>query len=129
VIDARVVSLGEASQNSLQPYGLSFAQLNILHEYGLIISDYNSWTDYRMATSQDGRVPLPASYLHEQWALVPKVSAPTLSEIKVNGVAFTRAGRELLSIVEKQPNEQYTASLKAFFDQRGMVMTRVTSAV
>jgi Protein of unknown function (DUF2806) len=127
VVDARVAFLGEASQNSLQPYGLSFGQLNILQEYGLIISDYNSWMDYRIAIAIDGKVQLPASYLHEQWVLVPKAAAPALSEFRVNGVAFTRSGAALLSIVDKQPIEQYTAALKSFFDQRGMVMTKVTS--
>src|SRR5690554_5909278 len=47
VHDARVVSLsGAAAQNSLRDYGLGFDALNILSEYGLIISDYNSYMGY-----------------------------------------------------------------------------------
>jgi hypothetical protein len=53
VHDARVVSMGNAGSNSLAPYGLSFDSLNILHEYGLIISDYNSWMDYQSAVAHE----------------------------------------------------------------------------
>ena len=49
IIDARVPSLGgDAGSNALKKYGLGFDQLNILNEYDLIISDYNSWRDYNL---------------------------------------------------------------------------------
>ena len=49
VLDARVPSLGRnAGENSLQKFGLSYGNLNILNEHGLIISDYNSRYDMRM---------------------------------------------------------------------------------
>lgn len=52
IMDARVPSLGgTAGANSLQAYGLGFDQLNILHEYGLIIPDYNSYFDYMSSVS------------------------------------------------------------------------------
>ena len=39
----RVVSFGgDAGQNALEKFGLSFDKLNVLNEHGLIISDYNS---------------------------------------------------------------------------------------
>ena len=42
-VDARVPSLGRnAADNALQKYGLGFLTLNVLNEYGLIISEYNS---------------------------------------------------------------------------------------
>ena len=64
------------------------------------------------------------SYLNEQWILVQKTPATTPPEFRVTGVALTRCGKELLSVVEKQPDEQYTTALKGFFDQQGMIMTR-----
>ena len=43
IVDARVVSIeGDAAQNALEKYGLGFDQLNVLNEYRLIVSDYNS---------------------------------------------------------------------------------------
>ena len=51
--DMRVLSLGgNAGNNSLAKYGLSFNELNVLNEHGLIISDYNSWRDYGICQGQ-----------------------------------------------------------------------------
>ena len=48
ILDARVPSLGRsAGENSLQQFGLSFRELNILNEHGLIIGEYNSWYDMK----------------------------------------------------------------------------------
>ena len=45
-IDARMISIsGNAASNSLSKYGFTFGKLNILNEYGLVISDYNSWIE------------------------------------------------------------------------------------
>jgi hypothetical protein len=133
IIDARVVSLGgNAASNSLQAYGLSFDNLNILQEYGLIISDYNSYIDYRPAVAQARQVGLPMTYQKARWALVPKVVDPLPatppSEFQVHGVAFSRSAKELLSIVDFESNEQYTTALKDFFDKRGMTLTPVVDA-
>ena len=46
VLEARVLSLGgDASQNALKKFGLSFDSLNVLNEHGLVIADYRSWYD------------------------------------------------------------------------------------
>ena len=127
IFDARVVSMGNAGANSLQAYGLGFGSLNILQEYGLIISDYNSWRDYRMSVVQGATIMLPLTYQKEQWALVPKVAPPMHQEFKVTGVALSRAGRELLSIVDIEPNGEYTVALVNFFDRQGMTMKNVGS--
>lgn len=123
IFDARVVSMGNAGSNSLQAYGLGFEALNCLQEYGLIISDYNSYMDYRMAVVYSGKIGLPMTYQNKSWALFPKVASPVPQELRVDGVALSRSGKELLSIVDIEPNEQYTVVLKDFFDQKGMAMT------
>lgn len=123
--DVRVVSLGNAGSNSLQPYGLGFDSLNILHEYGLIISDYNSYMDYRMAIARDNQV-LPLRYQNKLYGFVSKGEVPPIqNEFRVSGVAFTKSGRELLSIVDIEPNDAYTAALVAYFDKQGMTFRTV----
>lgn len=122
VMDARVVSIGHAGSNSLQAYGLSFDALNVLQEYGLIISDLNSYMDYRMSIASGNKVPMSMSYCGEQWALVPKIAATPAQELRLEGVSFSRSGKELLSVVQIDPNEQYTAALKKYFDDRGYTM-------
>lgn len=125
ILDARVVSMGNAGSNSLKAYGLGFDALNILQEYGLIISEYNSYMDYRATVIHQGRIALPMMYQNTLWALSPKVALPVAQEFRVDGVAFSRSGQELLSIVDIEPNDQYTTALKNFFDQQGMMMASV----
>jgi hypothetical protein len=125
LVDARVVSMGNAGSNSLQAYGLNFDALNILQEYGLIIADYNSFMDYRMAIIRGTSIDIPFTHQNRTWGLTPKTEFPLEREFHVFGVSFSRAGRELLSIVDIDPNEQYTAALKEFFDKQGMTMTGV----
>jgi hypothetical protein len=43
-------------------------------------------------------------------------------EFRVTGVSLSRSGKELLSIVDIEPDEKYTAALKNFFDQQQMTM-------
>ena len=55
--DTRVCSLGSnASANSLQKFGLGFYDLNILNEYDLIISDYNSYQEYVCVLSKGSKL-------------------------------------------------------------------------
>jgi hypothetical protein len=97
--------------------------LESAQEYGLIISDYNSWSDWRLAVVHDGKVVVPINYQKRQWAFVPKSDSSAIhNAFTVHGVAFSRAGRELLPVVDTEPNEQYTIALKAFFDGQGMIM-------
>jgi hypothetical protein len=128
VVDARVTALGgSAASNSLQSYGLTFDNLNVLKEYGLIISDYSSWVDYQLTVVRNGQIAMPLTYQKVPWALVPKSvdPAPGPSNLHVHGVGFSRSGKELLSIVDIEPNDQYTAALKDFFDKSGMTLTPI----
>lgn len=123
IIDARVVSMGDPGSNSLKAYGLDYGALCVLQEYGLIISNYNSYMDYRTSVVHDGRYFLPVTYQNAPWKFVPKVASPVLQEFRVTGVGFTKSGMELLSIVDIEPNEKYSAALMHFFDQQGKTMT------
>src|SRR5258708_1983435 len=106
--------MGNAGANTLEPYGLSFPSLNILQEYGLIISDYNSYADYRFAVVHENSIQLPVVYQNARWAFVPKVAPPVRHEFRLDGVALSGSGKELLSIVDVEPNEKYTAALNNF---------------
>jgi hypothetical protein len=125
LFDARVASMGNAASNSLLAHGLGFDALNVLQEYGLIISDYNSYMDYQTAVIHGGQVILAMTYQNALWGLTPKVAPPVRQAFNVHGVAFSRSGRELLFIVDITPDEQYTVKLNEFFDQQGMTMTKL----
>ena len=67
IIDARVPSLGRnVGENSLQRFGLPYHNLNILNEHGLIISDYDSWSDMKMCIGMPppGLRPAPINSSH-----------------------------------------------------------------
>ena len=137
-LDARVVSLGgNAAQNGLAKFGLSFGELNVLNEHGLIISDYNSWRDLRISVSIFGTnetregslVCIPFRFQDRFWLLKPNRPRNVDAEYRVHGVALTNAGQELARVVEYQPAPEYRTSLADFFASQGMVMTGVDNAL
>ncbi|MEJ7682155.1 MAG: DUF2806 domain-containing protein [Segetibacter sp.] len=73
VIDTRVISFeGNAGANTLSKYGLSFDNLNVLQEYGLIISDYNSYMNYSpCVVNEENKVALPFKFSNNYFAFLP----------------------------------------------------------
>ena len=137
-LDARVISLGgDATQNALRKFGLSFDNLNILSEHGLIIADYKSWYDFRICVSTFGInekkdrvvVRVPFGFEGRYWVLSSKKQREIGSKYRVSGVALTKSGRELLKVVKSQPVPGYSKDLAAFFASAGFVMTEVDSVV
>ena len=128
ILDARVVSLsGNAAHNALQEYGLGFDELNILHEYGLIISDYNSWRKGTVsAVGKDNDVELVFSYQNTEWDVLPEGDQKDRQELTLHGVALSKAGRELLNIVEIEPIENYTNDLTEFFAKKKIKMVPIS---
>ena len=129
VHDARVSALGgNAGQNALSKYGLSFDQLNILHEYGLIISDYNSGFPYLLGAGNKGvSTPLPFRHQERSWILFPLPEWNKGQELRISGVALSRVGRELFCIVDQDSMEDYTKDLKQFFARQNLQMVEVAS--
>ena len=134
ILDARVISLGgDANQNALRQVGLSFDNLNVLNEHGLIIADYRSRYDIRMCirttgtneTRQKVVVRIPFKFQDRFWVLEPTTSRNTDTEYQASGVALTRAGRELSRIIDCQPMDEYRQELKAFFKSDELIMTEV----
>ena len=128
LLDQRVVVFGgNAASNALQTYGLGFATLNVLNEYGLIISDYNSWYDYRMCILQpNANPPTPFRLIHggKTWILLPE-STSFDGQLRFSGVALTSSGRELASVVEIEPNEQYIADFRSHIASKKLQMIEV----
>jgi hypothetical protein len=123
-IDARVISIG-AGHDSLKSYGLSFDALNVLHEHGLIIPNYDSYADYRgCIADENNEVEIAFSYQGRQYGLLPMSKETTCNAVLL-GVALSRAGRELLPIVDIQPSDEYTAALIQYFVQRNFEMTEI----
>lgn len=124
VVDARVPSLGtNAAANGLRRFGLSFDSLNLLQECGLIISDYNSWMDYRPSVgSSTEPAALPFEFIGERWCL-EKMDG-FAGDVKVSGVALTRSGRELMGVVPMEVNSGFVVELAAWFETMKLRLIR-----
>lgn len=127
VVDVRVPSLGgNPGSNALIKYGLGFGQLNVLNEYGLIISDYNSWRSYTPCIrNEHNLVLLPFYYALRQWVLLPSSAWDRTQDFRLNGVALSQAGRELLGVVNPDTVDEYTDELKKFFAEQNLQMTEI----
>lgn len=127
ILDARVLALGgNAGSNSLGPFGLSFDQLNVLQEYGLIIPDYNSYFDYKFAvTNAEGKATLGIEFQRQTWVLVPTTARSTDEPLRLHGVRLSKSGTELLPILDLEQQEVYSTALVEFFSTQGLQFTKV----
>ena len=135
LMDARVPSLGgNAGSNSLQAYGLHFGALNILNEHGLIISDYNSWHDYRLSIglkidNPPQLIRMPFCFQDRYWILIPTNERNPNKEFRLSGVMLTRPGRELSVIVGLETMDEFSRALSDFFRGEKLQMTEVASPI
>ena len=127
VMDARVPSLvGSASSNSLAAYGLSFDQLNVLHEFGLIIPDYNSYFGYEWCiANEQNQVGLAFAHQKRLWGLVSSPERKKTDKLQIDGVALSSSGKELLQVVDTVPMENYTTALQEFFVKQNLRMAEI----
>ena len=132
-IDARVVSLaGNAASNSLSKYGMSFDCLNLLNEYGLIISDYNSWLNYNVSipgTLSGNKIPnqlaIPFCHQNRFWILQPAAGSKWPADLQLHGVALTRSGIELMRVVKRNSNEEYLHDIVKYFENKNLNMKEI----
>ncbi len=131
--DARVPSLGgNAASNVLKPYGLGFGELNRLNEHGIIISDYNSWYDYRMSVGQKidnppGLIKIPFCFQGRYWILDAANEHDVGKEFRLSGVALTNSGRELSRVVSLESLDNFAQALVTYFQNKNWKMTEVAS--
>ena len=133
LMDARVPSLGgNAASNSLKAYNLNFDALNVLNEHGLIISDYNSWYDYKLSIGLgvDNRpqlIRIPFRFQDRYWILIPTSERALNKEFRLSGVALTRSGRELSGVAGLETTDEFSQALSGFFQGKGLQMAEVGS--
>ena len=132
ILDVRAPSLGKnAASNALREYKLGFGPLNVLHEHGLIISDYNSWRDYKLCigspTPGSQAIVIPFAFQKRFWTLARRGNFKDEKEFRLSGVSLTQSGKELSRIVDLEPREDYAEALMSFLDKSGLRMTEVDS--
>ncbi len=126
LIDGRICSLGKnAGENSLQSFGLGFGKLNQLQEYGLIISDYNSWRVYSLPQIVEEGVSLPFRFQNSFWCLRQIDINTQVQEIKIHGPSLSISGLELSRVVECKPAGEFMQELQGFFQATNLRMIRM----
>ena len=134
IVDSRVPSLGgNAGNDALRPYGLGYGVLNLLCEYGLIMSNYHSFWNYAMCAHVPGdhsvHVRIPFRFQNRYWALEPRGDRDYPTEFLIHGVVLTRAGQELSRVVNAVPNDQFARDLRRFVDRNDLRMLQVESGI
>ena len=124
ILDSRVIAPGKpAAQNGLQDHGLSYSELNILSEYGLISTEYASQMPYGLAVLQTDKPYAPFCYANRYYFLMSD-GAVNPDTFNAPGIGLSTAGQELLSIVEKTELPHYTVELSGFFKRCGFTLAQ-----
>lgn len=127
MIDARVITFeGNAGTNSLEKYGLSFANINILQEYGLIIAEHSTSVGYDSCIPNDkNMIGSSLSYRKEHYVLMPIDTTREITSIRGYGIAFTKTGRELLPIIPLKKESGYLKDLNNFFIKKNLKLIKI----
>ena len=136
--DMRVLNFGKHDNgNGLKKYGIDYGKLNYLEETQLITSDFNSWRDYgscvgitfpgtaTIGVQQTVKVPL--RFQGKYWVMYATGDATTVTELRLNGVAFSRAGMELSKFVQIENREEYATDFRTFFRSKQLRIVEARS--
>ena len=129
VLDARVPTLGRSpEQNALSKYDLDVEELNVLNEYGLIISSHAPLPPYNLCIGLEG-IPDPWPFRHQgrNWVLWPFYPWGVLENFHLSGITFSKVGCELFHIVDQKPTPEYTEDFKKFLEEQKLRMVEVNS--
>jgi len=117
--DVRLVAIGgQLGGNSMLKYRMGYENLTRLVEYGLISSDLNSYMPYSnsVARSSSAQGLTPMYYQKKPYILRQKTDKPEQRpELKIHGVALTKAGRELYPVIDMISNEAHFKALQKHF--------------
>lgn len=130
VVDSFVLSPGgDPGMNALEKFGVSFVDLSVLNEHGLIFSSYKIGDDYTTSiaaqTPQGWQASQPFFYQGQEWVLIPERDPD--QKFTVTGVLLSKAGREIANAIELETVPEYDQALKSYFTTHGLRMELVQS--
>ena len=130
VVDSFVLSPGgDPGMNALEKFGVSFVDLSVLNEHGLIFSSYKVGDDYGSSIAAQAPHGWEAKqsffYQSQEWILIPESERDPNQNFKVVGVLLSKAGREIANAVELETAPQYDQALRGYFTTNGLRMEQV----
>jgi hypothetical protein len=123
IVDSRALTLGGQRSFGLHDFGLNFIDIGSLAEYGLLVEPNSSELPYGMTVPNCGaNVFSPMKYVNKHYILeaIPPRHASEFINYSERGLALSRVGRELLSIVDVEENKLYTEALISNFEKKGL---------
>ena len=123
--ELRVPDIGDGlGNNSLIELGLSYAQLTHLADCGLLRTELNASYDYTGMIAIRDTVAIPLRYQDERYGGIRKDSGGSQG-LRITGVGFTQAGRELSKIVEVTKIPELIERLGSKLEKEGFILTKI----
>lgn len=126
VRDVRIPAVGGSlGQNCLAEYGFDYRALMALTEAELLDSEYSTVAEYGPLSPTHPTEPnqqIPMVHQGRMWLLIPRSPDRQGKPLGVPGAMFTRAGRELLTIVDIEKMPPFTEQLQQHFESEGYSM-------
>jgi hypothetical protein len=131
---AFVLTLGSEHLGAcLHDFGLGYSQLLALAEYGLTVPGDPAQSLFALAIKGKLQTPhVPFTFENKRYELhIPEGKKPEdFSEQDLElAVTLTRAGRELLDVVDFDNNQKYSDALFPYLKRKGLLLKEVAASV
>jgi len=94
--------------------------------YGLIISDYNSNVHYSPCiANEQNQVSAALHFQNKDYALVPSAREKYDKDLKLSGVALTKAGKELIDIIPITNSDSYADELVKYLESKHLDIVEI----
>jgi hypothetical protein len=131
ILDSRVLIFNRGNGNdrfALSSYDLSWIDIETLAEYGLINEADASELPYGMTVPECiPKTFAPIRHNNKYFVLrpIPPKLATDFANLEVRGIALSRVGKELLSIVEMEENKIYDEALGKYLESEGLRLVEI----
>ncbi len=127
-IDARVVAVGEDKTfDPLKAFGLSFAEIMILQENGLLVSELETSMNFIYCVKRENEELYYLDYAGDTWYLEKIDEEKVMTEFRMSGPSFTRVGQELMGIVDVEENDKYTTAFVEYLAKLNVRLVKVVA--
>jgi len=116
---------GQLGSNCMKNYGMSYDNLTRLMEFDLISSDLNSYMPYSgsILPYNSSTISMPFYYQNKPYLLKQQEeNLKQIPDFKIHGVALTKAGVELYSVVDMISHESHFKDLQDHFLSQKLII-------
>lgn len=125
--NARLPSIGRSiGANDLEQFGFTYDNINVLAEYGLLLTELNSYNSAERSIWAPPESVLLMQHGRSEWVFV-RTGEPQShgGELRLEGPSLSQAGRELYQIVDIEENNNFTQAIKAYYRTLGYEFKKV----